>query len=350
MICRRADMDKEENMNATGKPKATILVIDDEQIIHESVRRILEEEGYMIEGAMRVDQALDLLSKQSYDIVLTDLMMPERNGMEAVDAVARDHPNTGVVVFTGFATVDSAVESMKLGALDYLPKPFTPEELLEVTARALEKVRKKRHDEEIERLYTDAEKAIKSSLDLQEVLRLICTSVVSLFKAKGASVLIHKKKDQTLEIASHYGLSDEYVQKGALDSQKSVSEIFQSEQPVLIEEADFDSNLHYPEKARTEGIASILSIPLKLDKTILGVLRIYSAEKRTFDEEEMGLLMKFAHQGVRALENAMAYESVRKDIDGLKKNIPVPVAVRSPELRVKNEVGWVNEIFHKFEK
>ncbi len=337
-------------MNATGKPKATILVIDDEQIVQESVRRILEEEGYKIDGAMRVDQALDLLARRPYDIVLTDLMMPDKSGMEAVQAVAENHPDTGVVMFTGFATVDSAVESMKLGALDYLPKPFTPEELLEVTERALDKVRKKRRDREIEKLYSDAEKAIKSSLDLKEVLRLICTSVVGLFKVKGASLLIHRKKDQVLEVASYYGLSEEYVGKGILDSEKSVSAIFQSEKAVLIEEADFDASLQYPEKARAEGIASILSIPMKLDTTVLGILRIYSGEKRSFDDDEIALLTKFAEQGVRALENAMAYESVRKDIDGLKKNVPGLKVERAPDLLVTNEHQWVNEIFHKFEQ
>ncbi len=338
-------------MSAAGKPKATILVIDDEQIIHESVRRILEEEGYLVEGAMRVDQALDCLARQSYDIVLTDLMMPDRNGMEAVRAVATNHPDTGVVMFTGFATVDSAVESMKFGALDYLPKPFTPEELVSVTERALQQVQKKRRDKEIELLYGDAEKAIKSSLDLQEVLRLICTSVVGLFKVKGACVLIYNKKDQSLDVASHYGLSEEYVQKGILNSEKSVSEIFQSGQPILIGEKDFDSSLNYPENARSEGIASILSIPLKLDMTILGVLRIYSAQERFFDNDEMTLLMKFADQAARALENAMAYESVRRDIDGLKKSIPRSSgASTAPEIKVTNQVGWVNDIFHKFDK
>ncbi len=337
-------------MNATGKPKATILVIDDEQIVQESVRRILEEEGYEIDGAMRVDQALDLLARNPYDVVLTDLMMPDKSGMEAVQAVAENHPDTGVVMFTGFATVDSAVESMKLGALDYLPKPFTPEELLEVTERALGKVRKKRRDKEIEKLYSDAEKAIKSSLDLKEVLRLICTSVVGLFKVKGASLLIHRKNDQVLEMASYCGLSDEYVGKGTLDSEKSVSEIFQSEKAVLIEEVDFDSNLQYPDKARAEGIVSILSIPMTLGTTVLGVLRIYSGEKRSFDDDELALLTKFAEQGVRALENAMAYESVRKDIDGLKKNAPGLKGERAPDLLVTNEHQWVNEIFHKFEQ
>lgn len=309
-------------MTVSGKSRASILVIDDEQIVHESVRRILQDEGYKVEGAMRVDQALDLLGSSSYDLVLTDLMMPDRSGLDAVEVVARDHPDTGVVMFTGFATVDSAVESMKLGALDYLPKPFTPEELLEVCERALEAVEKKRHDKEIEQLYSSAEKAIRSSLDLQEVLRLICSSVVALLKIKGASVLILRKKDQVLEIASHHGLSDEYIQKGALSSQKSVTELFEKEKPVLVEEPEFDKFLHFPNEARKEGIAAILSIPLRLKQTVVGAMRIYTGEKRSFKNEEMELLMKFSDKAAQALANAMAYESVRKDIESLRNNIP----------------------------
>jgi len=317
---------KEVSMNAEGKPKATILVVDDEQIVQESVRRILEEEGYRVEGALRVDKALDMLAKESFDLVLTDLMMPDRSGMEAVKAVARDQPGVGVVMFTGFATVDSAVESMKLGALDYLPKPFTPEELLNMVERALEKTWKSRRDSEIERTYTEAETAMRSSLDLKEILNLIATSVVKLLMIKGASILMYRKSDQALEVASAYGLSDEYVQKGLLDSSKSISTVFDSGVPVQIDDADFDSNLHFPDHARKEGIASILSFPLKVKGAIIGFLRIYSRDKLSLTDEEMDLLVKFAQQGALALENAMSYEKVRKDIEGMRTGIPGPVA------------------------
>jgi len=313
-------------MNPRGKPKATILVIDDEQIVHESVQRILEEEGYRVEGALRVDQALDMLADRSYDLVLTDLMMPDRNGMEAVEAVARDHPQVGVVMFTGFATVDSAVQSMKLGALDYLPKPFTPEELLEVTSVSLEKTWKARRDREIEQTYAEAEKALTSSLDLKEILNLICASVVRLVKVKAAALHMYRKKDNVLEIASSCGLSDEYLKKGVITSDKGIAEALEFGKPVLIDEAAFGSKLHYPEEAKKEGIKSILSVPLRLDEAILGFLRIYSAEKRSFSDEEMDLLIKFAEQASRAIENAMAYERVRGDIEGMKKSIPQPVA------------------------
>lgn len=315
-------------MNAGGKSKAKILVIDDEQIVQESVRRILEEEGYHVEGALRVDQALGMIANRFYDLILTDLMMPDRSGMEAVQAIARDQPDTGVVMFTGFATVDSAVESMKLGALDYLPKPFTPEELLEVVGRALAKTFKGRRDREIERTYADAEKAIKSSLDLKEILNLIGASVVRLLKVKGATLLLYKKAEKTLELASSYGLSEQYLQKGAVISEKSISVVLDTGESSVVQQEDFDTHLQYPAEARQEGIAAIMSVPLKLDETVLGVLRIYSAEKLSLTDEEKDLLLKFAEQGARALENAMAYERVKSDIEGIKRGVPSTVAKR----------------------
>jgi CheY-like chemotaxis protein len=315
-------------MNSKEKPKATILVMDDERIVHESVQRILEEEGYRVDSAYQVDQALEMLRRESYDLLLSDYMMPDRNGMDAVRAVAQDHPNTGVVVFTGYATVDTAIQSMKMGTLDYLPKPFTPDELLSVVRNGLQQTRKARRDREIEATYADAEKALGSSLDLTKILNLLCASIVRVFKVKAAAVLLVRKKDQSLEVSSHCGLSDEYLGKGIMDSTRSIPSVLESGKPALVETEAFDANLQYPEAAREEGISSILSVPLKLKDSVMGFLRIYSAEKRTFDDSEMDLLLKFADQGARALENAMAYERVRDDIEGLKKGIPGPIARR----------------------
>jgi CheY-like chemotaxis protein len=312
-------------MNEHGRSKASVLAIDDERVVHESVRRVLEKE-YQVDGAFSVDQALEMLANRSYDIVLTDLMMPKRNGIEALQAVAKDHPETGVVVFTGFATVDTALESMKLGALDYLPKPFTPDELLEVTARALEKVKKFRRDREIERTYAEAEKALISSLDLKEILGLICESVVRLFKVKGCALMMIRRKDQTLEYAASAGLSDEYVKKGVLAFTQGVSEVCKPGSLLYIDESQFDAVLQYPAEARSEKIGSILSIPLCLKDAGLGFLRIYSSGKRRFDHEETDLLMKFAEQAARSLDNAIAYQKIRSDVEGIKKHIPGPVA------------------------
>lgn len=308
-------------MNARGNVKAVTLVVDDEQIVQESVRRILEEQGFRVDTAYRVDEALDLLKKTTYDLILTDLMMPDQNGLELVQAAMRDYPNTGIIMFTGYPSVASAVESIKLGALDYLPKPFTPEELLEVTERALSKVLILRRDKDAELVYEESEKALQSSLDLKKILDLVCSSSMNLLKVKGSSVLVRQKNGAFFELATSCGLSDDYVTKGKLDANRSIAEVQSTGKFSFVEQTSFDKFLQYPDAARQEGIATILSMPLSVRGAVIGCLRVYSADYRKYDAKEMELITKFSHQAALAIENAILYETMRKDIEGMKKYI-----------------------------
>ncbi|MCL5125283.1 MAG: response regulator [Deltaproteobacteria bacterium] len=306
-------------MNVGGNVKAVTMVVDDEQIVQESVSRILEEIGFRVDVASRVDQALDLMKNTKYDLILTDLMMPDRNGMELVETVAREHPDTGVIMFTGYPSVDSAVGSIKLGAIDYLPKPFNPEQLVDVTERALKKVVALRREKEAQKVYEAAEKALGSSLDLKKILDLICYSSRDILKVKGTSLLIRQKDGPFLELAASYGLSDNYVTKGALDATRSIAEVQLSGKGFFVDEASFEEKLQYPEAARQEGIVSILSFPLSLHGAVIGCLRIYSSDNRKFEQKEMDLITKFSKQSALAIENAILYETMKKDIEGLKK-------------------------------
>lgn len=308
-------------MNSGGNFKAITLVVDDEQIVLESVRRILEEQGFKVETASRIDQAIDLLKTTRYDLVLTDLMMPDSSGMELIEAVAGEYPDTGVIMFTGYPTVESVRESMKLGALDYLPKPFTPEELIEVTDRALDKVFMSRRDKEAQLVYEASEKALMSSLDLKKILDLICSSSKDILKVKGASVLVRQKDGPFYELASSCGLSDEYVSKGSLDATRSISEVQSTGKYSFVTENSFGDRLQYPDAARQEGIASILSMPLSVRGAIIGCLRLYSTSDRQYDSKQMKLISKFSDQAALAVENAILYETMRKDIEGMRKYI-----------------------------
>lgn len=115
------------------------LVIDDEQIVLDSVRKILEEENYEVDVSLSGREGLDWALQKEYDIVLTDIRMPEIGGMRVLRDIKRARPSLPVVMITGYATVTSAVQAMKLGAADYLEKPFTPEELLKAVTSALER-------------------------------------------------------------------------------------------------------------------------------------------------------------------------------------------------------------------
>jgi DNA-binding NtrC family response regulator len=116
-----------------------VLVIDDEQIILDSIRKILEGGDYEVEVSLSGRQGLDWALKKQYDVVLTDIRMPDIGGMRVLRDIKRAKPSLPVVMITGYATVQSAVEAMKLGAMDYLEKPFTPEKILEVVGSSVHK-------------------------------------------------------------------------------------------------------------------------------------------------------------------------------------------------------------------
>ncbi len=116
-----------------------ILVVDDEMIVCESCQRILEEEGYEVEIALSGKEAFKKMKENPFDIVITDLKMPEIDGMEVLKKFRKEYPDAVVIMITGYGTVQSAVEAMKLGAFDYIPKPFTPDEVLVVVNKAIEK-------------------------------------------------------------------------------------------------------------------------------------------------------------------------------------------------------------------
>jgi CheY-like chemotaxis protein/glycine cleavage system H lipoate-binding protein len=118
-------------------PAARILCIDDEEVILDSFRKILVLDGYSVDTVLTGQEALGLIQSHHYDFVFTDLKMPTMDGVEVVKAVKHMRPDIDVVIITGFATVETAVECMKYGAMDYVQKPFTEDELLACVKKTL---------------------------------------------------------------------------------------------------------------------------------------------------------------------------------------------------------------------
>ncbi len=118
-------------------PKAKILCVDDEDIILDSFRKILVLEGYSVDTVNSGPEAMNLIKTYHYDFVFTDLKMPVMDGVEVTKLVKNLRPDIDVIIITGYATVETAVDCMKLGAMDYVQKPFTEDELLEFTKKSL---------------------------------------------------------------------------------------------------------------------------------------------------------------------------------------------------------------------
>ncbi len=153
-----------------------ILVVDDEDIIIKSCLRILENTEYDAEAVQDGWEALEKIDENYYDVLLLDIMMPKIDGLEVLQRVKETHPDIDVIMVTGLSDIETAVKSMKLGAFDYLPKPFDPEELKLVVERAFER----RHllqeninlKNEVSSKYR-FENIIGSSPPMQNVYRLI---------------------------------------------------------------------------------------------------------------------------------------------------------------------------------
>lgn len=128
-----------------------VLVVDDEQSIRDGSERILSRMGFQVSTASRGEQALEILDGDSVSIVLLDMKMPGIDGMEVLARISEMDKGILVIVITGFATVETAIEAMKRGAYDFIPKPFEPDQLRIVVNRARERLRLTQEAEKLER-------------------------------------------------------------------------------------------------------------------------------------------------------------------------------------------------------
>ena len=126
--------------------KGRVLIVDDEEIVRLSCRRILVPEGYEVKSAGSAVEGLAMLADGPVDVVLTDLKMPDTDGIEVLKRVKEEWPDTEVIMITGYQTINTAVQAIKLGAFDYIEKPFVPNDIIEAIEKAITHRREKRPD------------------------------------------------------------------------------------------------------------------------------------------------------------------------------------------------------------
>jgi NADH:ubiquinone oxidoreductase subunit E/ActR/RegA family two-component response regulator len=115
-----------------------ILILEDEPSVAEGLKMVLNEGGYNAEFELTGKGALKTFAEKTHDLLIADLRLPDIDGMDVIKQVKQNHPSTGVIVITGYSTVSSAVEAMKIGVHDYLPKPFTEDDIMSAVRSALE--------------------------------------------------------------------------------------------------------------------------------------------------------------------------------------------------------------------
>jgi len=133
----RSDMAVAGRWNSEKATGRKVLVVDDEVVAANSVRRTLNRRGFRVDEAFSGREALNRILNEMYDLVLLDMRMPDTNGLELLPTIRKHRPKLPVVMVTGYASIDTAVEAIQRGATDYVAKPFTPEELFSAASRAI---------------------------------------------------------------------------------------------------------------------------------------------------------------------------------------------------------------------
>jgi DNA-binding response OmpR family regulator len=115
-----------------------ILVIDDEVAVNNNIRKILVKNGYHVDQAITKSEAIEKIDERYYKLILLDLRIPGVRGLELLELIREKSPDTKVIIVTGYANIETAVETARLGAIDFLAKPFTPNEIRNATEKAFE--------------------------------------------------------------------------------------------------------------------------------------------------------------------------------------------------------------------
>ena len=131
---------------------AEILIIEDEEQVRQSYQEMFTYFGYKVDGVSNGTEGVRLINKRDYDIVVTDLNMPEMNGLEVLKYIKKRKPYIEVIVITGYATLENAIQAMKIGAYDYFTKPVDLEHVRIVVSKCMQQIRAKRENEELKEL------------------------------------------------------------------------------------------------------------------------------------------------------------------------------------------------------
>lgn len=228
---------------------AKILVVDDEKVVCTGCEKILGEAGYQVKTTLSAKKALDILKEEPFEIVITDLKMPEMSGMELIKTIRKEYPDITVIVITGYFTVDTAVEAMKLGAFDYLSKPFTSDQVVLTTKKAVER----------RALLAETMRGRKEISKAQQI-----------FESLPLGIIVVNKDKQIEDINSSFtkmlGIDDQRsTLKGkplSLLQSEWLTEIFELQEPVDRKVCVPDRNLN----------VHIITVPLRGEEQWVGML------------------------------------------------------------------------------
>ncbi len=290
-----------------------ILVVDDDRFARTFCRQILEEDGgFEVVDAESVDDGLEIIRQGGIDLVISDLVMPDKTGLDMVEILRLEHPSLRVILITGHGTVETAVKAMKIGALDYIRKPLNPAEFKILVHRALEQSKLAEENRELRsslKLY-DASSRISRTIEIEELYQIIFDLMIQETGAtRGFLYIVDQEQGESNIILSE---GFDVQENEGLD--RKLFDEFQQELAHLSEPFIPDHPLTTTVKYRSsqDPVQSSLFIPLQNKNELAGVVVFFDTEKNgVFGKEALRVAKFLCQHAGTALENAMLYSQAK---------------------------------------
>jgi len=340
-----------------------ILVVDDELMIRNLLGDVLTDAGYSVDTAPEAKTAAEKLRTGEFDLVLLDYMMPEETGIDLLRRIKEEGINVAVIILTAYASLESAVEALRLGAEDYLSKPINRDILLHSIEKVLSGRRLKSENihlvkelrRRVERLNLISQMgvAIASTLDVDTVIRNSITVSKKAVDGEAATLFTIDEITGELEfkIAQRPdGRDDETITGLKLPPGQGVAGwVAQTGKPVLVEDASQDPRF-YPEIDKKTGATtrSLIAVPLKIRERVIGVIEVVNKRGgEHFDKSDLFFVGLVANSVAVAIENARLTAQLKASHAQLQAHnelLERKVAERTSELtRANEELKKINE-------
>jgi CheY-like chemotaxis protein len=254
-----------------------ILVVDDEADVLDLCKRILISNGYQVKGARNGYQAIERAKDEPFDLLLVDINMPSMNGTETYQAIKEFHPDIIGVIITGYASIETAIEAVKLGFDGFVTKPFTPDDLNAAVAKALDRVRLERENARLRALIPlfELSDAFMTTIDLDQLLGQVVHTARRETSADRVSLMLLDQATGELTIEAAVGLHLDVVAQAKQKVGKGIAGwVAKRGEPLLLDDkSPLDPQIR--EAMNNDEVSSALSVPLKVKKhRVIGVLNL----------------------------------------------------------------------------
>ncbi len=341
-------------MNVSGE---TVLVADDRTDNVDFLRQyVLEPNGYKVRSATDGTVALRIALEEDVDLVISDLVMPNLNGLELMEELRKTGKEIPTILMTFHGSEETAVNAFRLGARDYIIKPFTVEEMIEAIDRALAEARLRRERDELTQHLIQANRqleqhvkelrilyglgrSVTSLLDLELVLNRVVEAAVYLTGAEEGSLMLIDEESGDLYMRAARGVGEKHARGFRVRVDDSIAgSVLRTGEPVMLGGTQQDDTY----KVKTDYfVKALLNVPLKVGDEVIGVLTVNNRDAaRAFSSTHMRMLIALADYASISIYNAGLYQDLVESRDQIEKwsqDLEAKISERTAELEAAHE-------------